>query len=108
MVGEASSQPKVYANLKAEIWWVVGREASQKREWDLSQTAESVKLREELLMPRYLEDAKRRILIEPKDDIRARTGGESPDDADALLLAYYVARDGQAGYWEALRGGKLS
>jgi hypothetical protein len=107
MVGEASSQPKVYANLKAEIWWVIGREGSQKREWDLSQMAEPGKVREELLMPRYLEDAKRRILIEPKDDIRARTGGESPDDADALLLAYYVARDAQGSYWEALQGGKL-
>jgi hypothetical protein len=107
MVGEASSQPKVYANLKAEIWWVIGREASQKREWDLSQMAEPSKVREELLMPRYLEDAKRRILIEPKDDIRARTGGESPDDADALLLAYYCPRDAQSAYWQALTAGKL-
>jgi hypothetical protein len=107
MVGEASSQPKVYANLKAEIWWVIGREASQKREWDLSQMAEPSKVREELLMPRYLEDAKRRILIEPKDDIRARTGGESPDDADALLLAYYVPKDAQGAYWEALTAGRL-
>lgn len=107
MVGEASSQPKVYANLKAELWWVIGREGSQKREWDLSQAEESVKVREELLMPRYLEDAKRRILIEPKDDIRARTGGESPDDADALLLSFYVPKDGQASYWAALTSGRM-
>lgn len=107
MVGEASSQPKVYANLKAELWWVIGREGSQKREWDLSQAEEGAKVREELLMPRYLEDAKRRILIEPKDDIRARTGGESPDDADALLLAYYVPVDAQGAYWAALTSGRM-
>lgn len=107
MVGEASSQPKVYANLKAELWWVIGREGSQKREWDLSRADEGRKVRDELLMPRWQEDAKRRILIEPKEDIRARSGGESPDDADALLLAYYVPRDATGAYWDALTSGKL-
>ena len=107
MVGEASSQPKVYANLKAEIWWVIGREGSQKREWDLSQMADAKTVRDELLMPRWWQDAKGRILIEAKDDIRARSGGESPDDADSLLLAYYVPKDGQGAYWDAMRQGKL-
>ena len=107
MVGEASSQPKVYANLKAELWWVIGREGSQRREWDLSQTAERGTVRDELLMPRWWQDAKGRILIEPKDDIRARSGGESPDDADALLLAYHVPHDGHGSYWDALTAGRL-
>lgn len=106
MVGEASSQPKVYANLKAELWWVIGREGSQKREWDLSQMAEARTVRDELLMPRWWQDAKGRILIEPKDDIRARSGGESPDDADALLLAYYVPRDAMGAYYQAMQNGR--
>jgi hypothetical protein len=46
-------------------------------------------------------------VIEPKDKIRERTGGKSPDDADALLLAYYVPKDGQGAYWEALQAGRL-
>jgi hypothetical protein len=61
----------------------------------------------QLLTPRYEEDVKGRVKIEKKDDIRVRTG-RSPDQADALLLAFYVARDGQAAYWEALGSGRLS
>jgi hypothetical protein len=48
-----------------------------------------------------------RILIESKDDIRSRTGGQSPDDADALLLAYHVPKDAQTAYWAALTSGRL-
>ena len=42
----------------------------------------------ELLQPRWELDSKGRIIVEPKDKIRDRTG-KSPDHADALLLAYY-------------------
>ena len=107
MVGGASSLPLVYGNLRAELWWVIGREGSQKREWDLSGMAEAEKTRTELLLPRWRQDAKGRIFIEEKDEIRKRTGGKSPDDADALLLAYYVPRDAHGAYWQALTSGKL-
>ena len=107
MVGGASSLPLVYGNLRAELWWVVGREASQQGLWDLSGMAEGEKTKTELLLPRWRQDAKNRIFIEEKKDIRARSNGQSPDDADALLLAYYVPRDAQASYWTALQGGKL-
>ena len=108
MVGGASSQPLVYGNLRAELWWVIGRESSQKGEWDLSGMAEGEKTKTELLLPRWRMDAKGRIFIEEKADTRARSGGKSPDDADALLLAFHVPKDGQASYWAALQGGKLS
>lgn len=86
---------------------MIGRESSQKRQWDLSGMAEGEKTRTELLLPRWRQDAKGRIFIEEKADIRARTGGKSPDDADALLLAYYVPKDAQGAYWQALTSGKL-
>lgn len=107
MTGEASSEPAIYGNLRAEIWWKVGREQSQDRAWDLSGMAEGERTRTELLLPRWRMDARGRIFVEPKDDIRARSGGKSPDDADALLLAYHVPADAQGAYWEALSSGKL-
>ncbi len=107
MVGGASSEPLVYGNLKAELWFVIGRDGSRNREWDLSGMAEAEKTKTELLTPRWRQDAKGRIFIEEKDDVKKRTGGKSPDDADALLLAFHVPRDGQTGYWEALKAGRL-
>ena len=107
MVGEASSLPLVYGNLRAELWFVIARDGSRRREWDLSAMGDSEKTLAELKLPHWRKDAKGRIFIESKDDIRARTGGKSPDDADALLLAYYVPRDGQGAFWEAMTAGKL-
>jgi hypothetical protein len=60
----------------------------------------------QLLQPRYFEDIKGRIQIEKKDDIRARTGG-SPDEADALLLAFVVPSDPMGSYFEALSSGRM-
>ena len=107
MVSQASSDPLKYVNLRSELWWVVGREASQRREWDLSSMEGSDKTVAQLLTPRWAPDPKGRIKVEPKDDIRSRTGGQSPDDADALLLAYYVPVNAQAAYFEALTSGRL-
>lgn len=107
MVGAASSEPLIYGNLRAELWWVIGRIGSQKGEWDLSGAAEAETVKAELLLPRVRYDAKGRIFVEPKEDIRARSNGASPDDADAILLSYYVPRDAMAGYWGALTSGKL-
>jgi hypothetical protein len=107
MTGAAASDPAKYKNLRAELWWVIGREASQHREWDLSRAAEGETVKTELLLPRWKLDALGKIVIEPKEDIRKRTGGKSPDDADALLLAFFVPRDAQGAYWQALTSGKL-
>ena len=105
-VAEAASDPVKYANLRAQLWWEVGREASQQRTWDLSVMEDSDVTVAQLLTPRYTEDLKGRILIEKKDDIRARIG-RSPDQADALLLAFAVPRNAQSAYFEALTSGRL-
>jgi hypothetical protein len=106
-VAEAAADPVRFINKRAEQWWVIAREGSQQRLWDLSQMDDADTTIAQLLTPRYEEDVKGRVKIEKKDDIRVRTG-RSPDQADALLLAFYVARDGQAAYWEALGSGRLS
>jgi hypothetical protein len=105
-VSESARDPKRFHNLRSELWWMA-RELSQQGAWDLSCAEDAGTVIAELALPRWDPDLADRVQVEPKDDIRARTGGKSPDDADALLLAYYVPRDAMAGYWGALTSGKL-
>lgn len=87
-VSENPRDKKKFANLRAEMWWTIGREMSSQGLWDLSKMENADITAAELLQPRWELDTKGRIIIEPKDKIRDRTG-KSPDHADALLLAYY-------------------
>lgn len=87
-VSENPRDKKKFANLRAEIWWTIGREMSAQGLWDLSKMENQEITCAQLLQPRWELDSKGRILVEPKDKIRDRTG-RSPDNADALLLAFY-------------------
>ena len=87
-VSENPRDKKKFANLRAEIWWTVGREMSAQGLWDLSKMENGDITCAQLIDPRWELDSKGRIIVEPKDKIRERTG-RSPDNADALLLAYY-------------------
>lgn len=85
-VGERARQPQRFANLKAEIWWEVGRELSRSQGWDLCDVDDQTIA--EMTAHRYTFDSSGRIRVESKDDVRARID-RSPDNADALLLAFY-------------------
>jgi hypothetical protein len=87
-VGEKSSAPDKYKNLRAELWWVLARGLSERQGWDLSGMENADTTVAQLLEPLWLVDAAGRIQVEPKDEIRKRLG-RSPDNADALLLAFY-------------------
>ena len=89
-VGEKSTQPDKYKNLRAEIWWEIGRGLSERGGWDLSAMENADTTVAQLLEPLWVADAQGRIQVEPKDEIRKRLG-RSPDNADALLLAFYSA-----------------
>lgn len=104
--GEAASDPTRFVNKRAEVWWEIGRVGSQRREWDLSVMEDGETAVAQLLWPRYVEDVKGRIQIEPKDDIRERVGA-SPDEAEALLYAFVVPHDAMGSYYEAMTSGKL-
>lgn len=78
---------EVYANLRAALWWEIGRLLSQSKGWDLHDLDDRTMA--DLAEPKWWEDRSGRIVIEPKDEVRKRLG-RSPDDADALLLAFYV------------------
>ncbi|MER6235945.1 hypothetical protein ABT185_07695 [Streptomyces clavifer] len=89
-VGSAASEPDKFLNLRAEIWWSLGRGLSESQGWDLAMMDNADTTVAQLLEPRWDTDPKGRIRVEKKDEIRKRLG-RSPDNADALLLAYYSA-----------------
>lgn len=87
-----------FLNLRAEMWWDIGRENCRLRRWDFSALPKNVQddLVSELTTPKYeIMDSKNKIKIEPKDDIRKRMKGQSPDLAEGVLLAWVPAN------WEA-------
>jgi hypothetical protein len=82
-----SSNPRRFINLRAEVWWNVGRERSRLGTWNLA-TLDDAAIGE-LTTPRYvIMDSRGQIKIEAKDEVIKRLK-RSPDVADALLLAFY-------------------
>lgn len=87
-----------FLNLRAEMWWDVGRENCRLARWDFSAIPKNIQddLVHELTVPKYeIMDSKHKIKVEPKDKIRERLKGASPDLAEAVLLAWVPAT------WEA-------
>ncbi len=103
-VAEKASDPSKYFNLRSQLWWEVGRLSSQDRAWDLSRMENADTTVAQLLETHYGHDLKGRVKVEPKDDIRKRIG-RSPDNADALLLAFYVPHSGATEWFEAAMTG---
>ncbi|CAJ61385.1 hypothetical protein FRAAL2741 [Frankia alni ACN14a] len=85
--GAKSREPEKYLNMRAELWWGVGRLLSEQGGWDLSVMENADDTTAQLLDPIWREGAGDRIVIESKEELRKRTG-RSPDNADALLLAF--------------------
>jgi hypothetical protein len=87
-VGAAPSDPARFPKLRDQLWWEVGRELSRDGGWDLGDLDDTTVA--QLIAPTYKRDSTNRIHVERKDETRKRLpNGRSPDDADALLLAYY-------------------
>jgi hypothetical protein len=82
-VARGALQRKRFANLRAECWWRV-RELL--REGKL-QLPNDPLLLGDLTAPKYFPDNFQRIVLEAKDEIRARIK-RSPDTGDALALSY--------------------
>lgn len=91
-----------FLNTRAEMWWL-GRELSRTRAWDLSSMSNADQTVAQLAEPTWSIDASSgKIKVEPKDDVISRLG-RSPDNADALLLAYYEKSSQGHGFLEAWR-----
>lgn len=103
-VGEASTKPHRFARLRSQIWWEVGRQLTEDGAWDLSglDAADRERLVTQLTAPKYSLDAARRIVVEKKEETKKRIG-RSPDNADALLLAFYGGWGQGAAYLAAMK-----
>lgn len=78
--------PERFVNLRAFLWWEMGREQSRLKAWDLAEVDDDTI--HELQIPKYkIVDSAGKIQIEGRNDIVKRLG-QSPDSASALLLAY--------------------
>jgi hypothetical protein len=92
-----------FHNARAEMWWHM-RELARTGRVDLSQAQNTDTVIAQLAEPTWsVGAANGKIIVEPKEEIRRRLG-RSPDNADAILLAYYTAGGGQGGaFTEAWR-----
>jgi hypothetical protein len=98
-VGESSSSPSEFANLRAELWWSV-REQFEKGQIDIDPEDED--LAAELCSIRFTRTSRGQIQIESKKDAKRR-GVASPNRADSLMLACSEPK-----HPTALRGGLLA
>lgn len=102
-VSEKATRPDLYYNLRSQLWWECGRLAAESRAFDLSEMENADATVAQLLEPRYEHDLRGRVRVEPKDDIRKRLG-RSPDNADALLLAYFAPTAFATEWFEMMHG----
>ncbi len=81
--GSTATKDKIYANKRAEMW-------GNMRDWFRTGNVaipDDSDLKSDLVGPEYSFDAKDRIILERKEDMKKR-GLASPDDADALALTF--------------------
>lgn len=84
-VGERSRRADRFPRLRDELWWEIGRELSRTGGWNLSAIDDETVA--QLTAPRYEIDSSGRVDVEAKEKTRKRLS-RSPDDADALILAF--------------------
>lgn len=101
--GGAALDTERYANIRAEMYFKC-------RDWLTAGGAipQDAELKTELSTVEYRFNTTGRIILEPKDRVKERTG-KSPDLADALALTFArpVHVPGSGKYYEARRQGKI-
>lgn len=98
--GGRAHDPVRFKNIRAEMFWMM-RELVQQEAVDLRVLGPKEpgdRVCAELTMPNYKLDPTGRVVITPKEEIKERLDGRSPDDADAVLMAYYTPPVEAKGY----------
>ena len=93
-VGAAAFAPQTFANRRAELGWAL------RAKFERGEVAipDDPGLVSELAALRYTYNAQAKIILEPKDQAKARLG-RSPDLADAAMLALVGAGRARASKW---------
>lgn len=99
-VGRQAEDAEHFRNLRAEGYWRL-RERFQDEAVDLDPTDED--LAAQLVALKYKVTSSGKIQMESKDEIR-RKGGRSPDDADAVMLAFLPLDIASGGVFGVLWG----
>jgi hypothetical protein len=79
---------KLYANLRAELWWTVREQLNPKNPEPLLLPMDD-ELLADLAAPIFRYNARGQIQIEPKEDTKKRLK-RSPDRADAVILTFAI------------------
>lgn len=87
-VGEAAIESDLYVNRRTEIFFAL---AARFQQGDIDIPEDDADLLSELVALRYSFTSRGQYKLESKDDLKKRTGGKSPDHADALSLTYAVS-----------------
>lgn len=92
--GEKASDPDRFANLRAECYWRL-REALDPERPDglLSADKRFGDVLREAAVPLFSYSSRGQIKIEAKEDVKARSSGQSPDLADALAMTFAQAEE---------------
>jgi len=87
-VGEKALDPERYPDLRSELWFMMADRAKEGR-LDISRILEGQRssLEAQLTAPKYKLDSSGRRVVEKKSETKKRLG-RSPDDADAVILAF--------------------
>lgn len=85
-VNKRAFQPDKFFNQRSELWWMV-RDLLKDNAMILHGMTDEEATIAQLTDPNWEERAGGRIYVEAKDETRKRLG-RSPDDADALILAF--------------------
>jgi len=95
--GTVAVEEELYPNRRSELWFATA-ERALRRQLDLSRLPASVRqeLRRQCMAPRWKVDSAGRRVVEPKADTKKRIN-RSPDDADAMNLAYAYVPPAAAG-----------
>ena len=90
-----ANEENAFPNKRTELWFATSERAGDGR-LDLSRLTENSRnlLRSQAMAPTWKVDAQGRRVLEPKADTKKRLG-RSPDDMDALNLAFYGGGDWQ-------------